>query len=148
MLTAGDAGLANGCPCMPFQGTSWPCFEGRRGGEDLARTTGLAPAVQLGGHLYPAPWCVQAKGVDLILPKDVVVADKFAPDADSKIVPIDKIPEGWMVRYGLSRGRRAGEGGWGVLAGIERRVCLAWSRGDWRARHGRRTCHGRCPART
>lgn len=51
-------------------------------------------------HLRPAPPRVQAKGVDLILPKDVVVADKFAADADSKIVPIDQIPEGWMVRCG------------------------------------------------
>ncbi|MCP2280887.1 phosphoglycerate kinase [Nocardia amikacinitolerans] len=30
------------------------------------------------------------------LPRDIVVADKFAADADSKIVPANEIPEGWM----------------------------------------------------
>lgn len=38
----------------------------------------------------------KAKGVELYLPEDVVVADKFAPDADSKVVGVDAIPEGWM----------------------------------------------------
>ena len=37
------------------------------------------------------------KGVEFILPTDVIVADKFAPDAQSKTVPIESIPEGWMV---------------------------------------------------
>lgn len=36
------------------------------------------------------------KGVDLLLPTDVVVADKFAPDAEAKTVPIENIPDGWM----------------------------------------------------
>ena len=36
------------------------------------------------------------KGVKLILPTDVVVADKFGADAESKTVPVDSIPEGWM----------------------------------------------------
>ena len=36
------------------------------------------------------------RGVDLLLPTDVVVADKFAPDANSQTVSIDNIPEGWM----------------------------------------------------
>lgn len=38
----------------------------------------------------------KAKGVSLLLPTDVVVADKFAPDANSKIVPSSAIPDGWM----------------------------------------------------
>jgi len=38
----------------------------------------------------------QAKGVQLLLPVDVVVADKFAADAESQVVGIDAIPEGWM----------------------------------------------------
>jgi len=38
----------------------------------------------------------KAKGVQLLLPIDVVVADKFAPDAESKIVSADAIPDGWM----------------------------------------------------
>jgi len=36
------------------------------------------------------------KGVKLYLATDVVVADKFAPDAASQIVDIDKIPADWM----------------------------------------------------
>jgi phosphoglycerate kinase len=36
------------------------------------------------------------KGVELLLPTDVVVADKFAPDANSQTVDINNIPDGWM----------------------------------------------------
>ncbi|GAB4545626.1 MAG: phosphoglycerate kinase [Pleurocapsa sp.] len=36
------------------------------------------------------------KGVELLLPTDVVVADNFAPDANSQTVSIDNIPDGWM----------------------------------------------------
>lgn len=36
------------------------------------------------------------KGVDLLLPTDVVVADKFDNDANSQTVSIDGIPDGWM----------------------------------------------------
>jgi phosphoglycerate kinase len=36
------------------------------------------------------------KGVQLLLPTDVVVADNFAPDANAQTVSIEAIPEGWM----------------------------------------------------
>jgi phosphoglycerate kinase len=36
------------------------------------------------------------KGVELLLPTDVVVADKFAPDANAQTVDINNIPDGWM----------------------------------------------------
>jgi phosphoglycerate kinase len=36
------------------------------------------------------------KGVQLILPTDVLVADKFAADAEAKNVAVEDIPEGWM----------------------------------------------------
>jgi len=36
------------------------------------------------------------KGVDLLLPTDVVLADNFAPDANAQTVSIDAIPDGWM----------------------------------------------------
>jgi len=36
------------------------------------------------------------KGVALLLPTDVVVADKFAADAKAQTVSIDAIPDGWM----------------------------------------------------
>ena len=38
----------------------------------------------------------KAKGVELLLPTDVVLADNFAPDANSQIASIESIPEGWM----------------------------------------------------
>ncbi|MDO4749362.1 MAG: phosphoglycerate kinase [Eubacteriales bacterium] len=40
----------------------------------------------------------KAKKLDktLLLPVDLMVADRFAADADSKVVDIDAIPEGWM----------------------------------------------------
>jgi phosphoglycerate kinase len=36
------------------------------------------------------------KGVKLILPTDVVVANKFAADAESKVVSVESIEKGWM----------------------------------------------------
>ena len=36
------------------------------------------------------------RGVKILLPTDVVVADKFAADANTKIVSVDNIPDGWM----------------------------------------------------
>ncbi len=38
----------------------------------------------------------KAKNVNIILPPDSVVADKFAADANTKTVSNDHIPEGWM----------------------------------------------------
>ena len=38
----------------------------------------------------------KAKGVQLLLPTDVVLADDFSPDANSQTVSIDAIPDGWM----------------------------------------------------
>jgi len=43
----------------------------------------------------------KAKGVKLILPTDVVIADAFSADANTKIVSVENIPEGWM---GLDNG--------------------------------------------
>jgi phosphoglycerate kinase len=36
------------------------------------------------------------KGVELVLPVDVVLADDFKPDANSQVAAIDAIPDGWM----------------------------------------------------
>jgi hypothetical protein len=47
----------------------------------------------------------KAKGVELILPTDVVVADKFAPDAKTQTVSVEAIPDGWM---GLDQVRGGG----------------------------------------
>jgi phosphoglycerate kinase len=36
------------------------------------------------------------KGVELLLPTDVVVADDFSPDANTQIVSVENIPIGWI----------------------------------------------------
>ncbi|WP_199249434.1 phosphoglycerate kinase [[Phormidium] sp. ETS-05] len=36
------------------------------------------------------------RNVALLLPTDVVIADKFAPDANAKTVSVENIPDGWM----------------------------------------------------
>jgi phosphoglycerate kinase len=36
------------------------------------------------------------RGVDLLLPTDVVVADNFAADANAQTVSVEAIPDGWM----------------------------------------------------
>ena len=38
----------------------------------------------------------KGKGVELLLPTDVVLADNFAPDANSKVADVTAIPDGWM----------------------------------------------------
>ena len=37
------------------------------------------------------------RGVQLLMPVDVVVADRFAADAEKKTVAVDAIPDGWMA---------------------------------------------------
>jgi len=37
------------------------------------------------------------RGVELVLPVDLVVADKFAADAEAQVVEPDKVPAGWMA---------------------------------------------------
>ena len=37
----------------------------------------------------------KANGVNLVLPVDAKIADKFANDANTQIVPINEIPDGW-----------------------------------------------------
>jgi phosphoglycerate kinase len=36
------------------------------------------------------------EGVDLVLPTDVVAASAFAADAETRVVPHDELPEGWL----------------------------------------------------
>merc|ERR1712115_628350 len=45
-------------------------------------------------------------GKTILLPSDIVVADKFDKDAETQIVAADKIPEGWM---GLDNGPKTTE---------------------------------------
>ena len=43
-------------------------------------------------------------GKKILLPSDIVVADKFAADANTQVVTFDKIPDGWM---GLDNGPKS-----------------------------------------
>ena len=46
------------------------------------------------------------RGCELLLPCDVVVADRFADDAATRVVAVDAIPDGWM---GLDIGPRTAQ---------------------------------------
>lgn len=48
--------------------------------------------------LIGVPLQAAARGVQLLLPTDVVVAKRFAKDAPARTVAADAIPDGWMVR--------------------------------------------------
>jgi len=38
----------------------------------------------------------KAKGVELLFPTDVIIADNFAEDANTQTVTVENIPSGWM----------------------------------------------------
>ena len=38
----------------------------------------------------------EANGVELLLPEDIIAAEKFAEDAENKVVSFDEFPDGWM----------------------------------------------------
>merc|ERR1719356_2361529 len=45
-------------------------------------------------------------GKEIVLPVDIVIADAFDKDANTKVVPVDEIPDGWM---GLDNGPKTTE---------------------------------------
>lgn len=61
-----------------------------------------AQGLSVGSSLLQEEMIETCKGLleryaDVIhLPRDIVVADKFAADADSKIMPANEIPDGWL----------------------------------------------------
>ncbi|WP_433684380.1 phosphoglycerate kinase [Nocardia sp. CA-119907] len=61
-----------------------------------------AQGLSVGGSLLQEEMIETCKGLlerygDVIhLPRDIVVANKFAADADSKVVPANEIPDGWL----------------------------------------------------
>ena len=74
-------------------------------GGGMAYTFSAAQGGTVGDSLLEADWKDYAndmvkkaadKGVKLLLPVDTVIADKFAPDADSKVVKAGQIPDGWQ----------------------------------------------------
>ena len=74
-------------------------------GGGMAYTFSAAQGGSVGDSLLEEDWKDYAndmvkkaadKGVKLLLPVDTVIADKFVPDADSKVVKAGEIPEGWQ----------------------------------------------------
>ena len=71
----------------------------------MAYTFSAAQGGQVGDSLLEADWesyalemveKARAKGVKLLLPVDTVIADAFAPDANSRVVKSGEIPAGWQ----------------------------------------------------
>ncbi len=62
-----------------------------------------AENIELAGKLMEQ---AKAKGVNLLLPVDIVVAKEFAADAENKVVASDAIPQDWM---GLDIGPKTAE---------------------------------------
>ena len=74
-------------------------------GGGMAYTFSAAQGGKVGDSLLEADWKdyslemiqkAKDKGVKLLLPVDTVIADKFAPDAESKVVASGEIPDGWQ----------------------------------------------------
>ena len=74
-------------------------------GGGMAYTFSAAQGGKVGDSLLEEDWKdyandmvkkAEAKGVKLLLPVDTVIADKFAPDADSSVVKAGQIPDGWQ----------------------------------------------------
>ena len=74
-------------------------------GGGMAYTFSAAQGGKIGDSLLEEDWKgyalemiekANAKGVKLLLPVDTVIADKFAADADSKVVAAGEIPDGWQ----------------------------------------------------
>ena len=84
-------------------------------GGGMAYTFCAAQGGKIGDSLLESEWMDYAnqmlqkaadKGVKLLLPVDTVIADRFAPDADTAEVEAGKIPDGWQ---GLDIGPRTVE---------------------------------------
>ncbi|RPD44999.1 phosphoglycerate kinase [Hymenobacter sediminis] len=74
-------------------------------GGGMAYTFAKAQGGQIGNSLLEADKMdlaleliekAKAKGVNLVLPTDSVIADKFANDAETKVAPNNQIPDGWL----------------------------------------------------
>ena len=73
-------------------------------GGGMAYTFSAAMGGHVGNSLLEEDWKAyslemvekaKAKGVKLLLPVDTVIADAFAPDANSQVVKAGEIPDGW-----------------------------------------------------
>lgn len=81
LLAVADTLLIGGAMCFTFFKA-----QGYEIGDSLVEDDYLQGALKL----------LEEAGDKLILPVDIVVADKFAADAGTKVVKVDGIPQGWM----------------------------------------------------
>jgi phosphoglycerate kinase len=93
-LGRADAILIGGAMCFPFFAA-----QGHSVGASLCEAEGVEPARR-------ALAAAQAQGSALLLPEDLVVADRFAADAQRRELDGVDVPEGWM---GLDVGPRTRE---------------------------------------
>ncbi len=75
-------------------------------GGGMANTFFKARGLEIGDSLYEEGKVDVARDLitqaeqqrkELILPTDVVIADRFAPDADHKVVMAEHVPQGWRI---------------------------------------------------
>jgi phosphoglycerate kinase len=62
----------------------------------LENLGGKADTVLVGGKMAEQIRLENPLSFDVVLPVDVVAADAFAADADTKVVPYDSLPDGWL----------------------------------------------------
>lgn len=61
------------------------------------------------------------KGVKIVLPTDVVLADDFSPDANTQVASVENIPDGWM---GLDQGEASTKM---IQADLEKCKTIIWN---------------------
>ena len=62
----------------------------------LEHLGGKADSVLVGGKMAEQLRTDNPLSFEIVLPKDVVAAAEFAADAESRVVPYDGLPEGWL----------------------------------------------------
>ena len=62
----------------------------------LKNLGGRADEVLIGGKMAEEVRTSNPLEFEVVLPKDVVAASAFEPDAETKIVPYAELPEGWL----------------------------------------------------
>ena len=62
----------------------------------LRNLGGKADEVLIGGKMAEQIRDENPLPFEVVLPKDVVAASAFAEDAESRVVPYDELPEGWL----------------------------------------------------
>lgn len=84
LLEKADTLIIGGAMCFTFL-----LAEGKSVGASLKENDWVERAAQMMAK-------AKERGVDLLLPVDVVIAQEISEDAPTRVVSVDDIPEGWM----------------------------------------------------